>query len=142
MSPLKSKQPVSKVMRTAVLTVTTNTGISSAVRLLEGAALRHLIVLDDDRKTLAGVTCLKDLKRARGKEYIHECMKSPVFCVSGTEIVQDALKIMDQHNVSFLAVVVEGRLVGAITREMLTETEKVGETIKISDESVVFSRAN
>jgi acetoin utilization protein AcuB len=53
--------------------------------------------------------------------YVREYMKTPVITVTPDTLLDDALRTMNQHHIRRLPVVVNGKLVGLVTRHGLQE---------------------
>jgi len=105
---------VADLMRTALLTITPDTFAASANRLARKHGEDYLVVLDGGSVT--GIVARSDLDAAGKTDLVHECMQSPVYCVSPETSVDDAVDIMSEHGVGCLPVVADSYLVGLVTR--------------------------
>lgn len=109
---------VFEVMGTEMFTVTPETAVSSARRLVLEADIDHMLVLDHG--TLAGIVCREDLRFADRDARIRDCMTSPVLCITPDTTLQEAIDIMDTHDVDCLPVVTGLFLIGVVTLEALS----------------------
>jgi len=138
---------VAEVMGTDLFTLTPETSVESARRLVNMSGNHHLIVIEDG--TLAGIVCETDLRKADQDGCVADCMTSPVLCISAETTLQEAVDIMGANDVDCLPVVTGAFLVGMVTRDALAiaeETDAVeptcdscgrttGRTIKADDAS-------
>jgi CBS domain-containing protein len=121
---------VSEWMTTSVKTVTPDTPISAAHKLMKDAKIRRLPVLKDG--VLVGIITLGDVREASpsdatslsiwelnylwGQLTVGRVMTEKVTTVKPTDLVIDAAQLMLDHKISGLPVVDEnGRLVGILT---------------------------
>jgi CBS domain-containing protein len=112
---------VAEVMGTEMFTVTPETAVSSARRLVLQTDVRHMLVLDQG--TLAGIVCLDDLRFADRDARVADCMTSPVLCITPDTTLQEAVDIMGANDVDCLPVVTGEFLVGIVTLEALATAE-------------------
>ncbi len=117
-------------MTSKVITVTTDTTLADAARLMETKMIRRLPVMEDGR--LAGIVTYGDIREAQpsaatslsiwelnyllAKLRIAEIMTRDVITVSQNATIGEAAKLMLDHQISGLPVVDHhGDLVGIIT---------------------------
>jgi acetoin utilization protein AcuB len=101
-------------MTTHPVTITDDTTVEQALRVVEERRLRHLPVLDA-QGALVGIVSEKDLLRADGKEQVEKVMTREVITVTEYTALEDAARIMADHRISSLPITRDGRLVGIIT---------------------------
>lgn len=144
---------VAEVMGTEMFTVTPETAVSSARRLVQENDVHHMLVLDNG--TLAGIVCRDDLRFADRDARIGDCMTSPVLCITPDTTLQEAVDIMGANDIDCLPVVTGVFLVGIVTLEALstanlsprgdadvfTEDEDVEEAILDDDVQGASSKA-
>ena len=109
---------VAEVMGTELFTVTPETAVSSAQRLVQENDIHHMLVLDNG--TLAGIVCRDDLRLADRDARIGDCMTSPVLCITPDTTLQEAVDIMGANDIDCLPVVTGVFLVGIVTLEALS----------------------
>ncbi|MEP6653687.1 MAG: CBS domain-containing protein [Myxococcales bacterium] len=109
---------VAEVMGTEMFTVTPETAVSSAQRLVQENDVNHMLVLDNG--TLAGIVCRDDLRFADRDARIGDCMTSPVLCITPDTTLQEAVDIMGANDIDCLPVVTGVFLVGIVTLEALS----------------------
>lgn len=109
---------VAEVMGTEMFTVTPETAVSSARRLVLENDVHHMLVLENG--TLAGIVCRDDLRFADRDARIGECMTSPVLCITPDTTLQEAVDIMGANDIDCLPVVTGAFLVGIVTLEALS----------------------
>ena len=105
-------------MGTEMFTVTPETAVSSAQRLVQENDIHHMLVLDNG--TLAGIVCRDDLRLADRDARIGDCMTSPVLCITPDTTLQEAVDIMGANDIDCLPVVTGVFLVGIVTLEALS----------------------
>ncbi len=108
---------VAEVMGTEMFTVTPETAVSSARRLVLETDVHHMLVLDQG--TLAGIVCLDDLRFADRDARVGDCMTSPVLCITPDTTLQEAVDIMGANDIDCLPVVTGTFLIGIVTLEAL-----------------------
>jgi acetoin utilization protein AcuB len=118
---------VQDIMQKQVVTVTPETELPDAIRLMRERGFRHLPVLDDDR--LVGIVSDRDVKRAMASPALRpaerdtradrvrmkEIMSRAVITTGPTCTVEEAARVMVAERISALPVTEGGRLVGIIT---------------------------
>ena len=109
--------PVVEVMGTEMFTLTPETAVSSARRLVLENDVHHMLVLENG--TLAGIVCRDDLRFADRNARVGDCMSSPVLCITPDTTLQEAVDLMGANDVDCLPVVTGAFLVGIVTREAL-----------------------
>lgn len=109
---------VAEVMGTEMFTVTPETAVSSARRLVQENDVHHMLVLDNG--TLAGIVCRDDLRFADRDARIGDCMTSPVLCITPDTTLQEAVDIMGANDIDCLPVVTGVFLVGIVTLQALS----------------------
>lgn len=112
---------VAEVMGTEMFTLTPDTAVSAARRLVLENGVHHMLVLD--KGTLAGIVCREDLQMADRNARIGDCMTSPVLCVTPDTTLQEAVDIMGANDVDCLPVVTGAFLVGIVTLEALATAD-------------------
>jgi len=113
---------VAEVMGTELSTLSAESTVASARRLIASSGNDHLIVLQDG--ALAGIVCDRDLRIADRDALVGECMTSPVVCISADTTLQEAVDIMGDNDVDCLPVVTGAYIVGLVTREALAIGEQ------------------
>jgi acetoin utilization protein AcuB len=108
---------VAEVMGTELFTLTPDTVVASARRLAFDNKVRHMLVLEGG--TLTGIVCDEDLLTAARDALVGELMRTPVLCIAPDTTLDEAVELMDEHDVSCLPVVQGAELVGMVTRERL-----------------------
>lgn len=120
---------VADVMHSDVVTVTPETTMPEAVRMMRERRIRHLPVVDDGR--LVGIVSDRDLKLASpspatsleshellylvDRLLVREVMRSVVIAVPPNATVTEAARIMAEEKIGAVAVTEAGRLVGILT---------------------------
>jgi acetoin utilization protein AcuB len=109
------------------ITITDDTSVGQALKIIEEHKLRHLPVLDAEG-SLVGIVSEKDLLRASGQDPVESIMTSQVITVTEYTALEDAARIMADHKISSLPVMRDGKLVGIITETDLFNifTEQLG----------------
>src|SRR3569623_2835586 len=113
---------VAEVMGTELSTLSAESSVASARRLIASSGIDHLIVLQDG--ALAGIVCDRDLRVADRDALVGECMTSPVVCISAATPLQEAVDIMGDNAVDCLPVVTGAYLVGLVPRNALALGEQ------------------
>jgi CBS domain-containing membrane protein len=122
---------VRDVMTAQVTTLKRNDKLKLADDLMQLGRIRHLPILDDDGKQLAGILSQRDLFRgalaqALGYgQYAHrklldtfsikDVMTTDVITTSPDTSLLDAARVLMERKIGCLPVVEDGRLVGIIT---------------------------
>jgi CBS domain len=109
--------PVAEVMGTELFTLSPDTAVSSARRLVLENDIDHMLVLDNG--TLAGIVCRGDLCDADRNGRVGDCMTSPVVCITPDTTLQEAIDIMGANDIDCLPVVTGTFLVGIVTWDAL-----------------------
>jgi len=112
---------VAEVMGTEFFTLSTDTAVGSARRLLSENGVSHMLVLDHG--TLAGIVCGEDLRHADRDACVGDFMISPVLCITPDTTLQEAVDIMGANDIDCLPVVIGARLLGMVTRAALATAE-------------------
>lgn len=112
---------VAEVMGTEMFTLTPETAVSSARKLVLENGVHHMLVIDNG--TLAGIVCRDDLQFADRDARIADCMTSPVLCITPDTTLQEAVDIMGANDVDCLPVVTGAYLVGIVTLEALATAD-------------------
>ena len=102
------------------VTVTGETTVQQALRVIDERQVRHLPVLDTDG-ALVGIVSEKDLLRANSGDPVEEIMTRDVITATEYTALEEAARIMTDHKISSLPVVRDGKLVGIITETDLFE---------------------
>jgi CBS domain-containing protein len=108
---------VGEVMGTELFTLTTDTAVASARRLVTEVGINHLLVLENG--TLAGIVCGEDLRGADRDAVVGDLMSSPVLCITPDTTLQEAVDIMGENDLDCLPVVTGSFLIGMVTRAAL-----------------------
>jgi len=108
---------VAEVMGTELFTLTPDTAVSSARRLVLENGVDHVLILENG--TLAGIVGREDLRHADSEDCVGDCMTSPVLCITPDTTLQEAVDIMGENDVDCLPVVMGVLLIGIVTREAL-----------------------
>jgi acetoin utilization protein AcuB len=102
------------------VTVTGETTVQEALRVIDECQVRHLPVLDNNG-ALVGIVSEKDLLRANSGHPVEEIMTRDVITATEYTALEEAARIMIDHKISSLPVVRDGKLVGIITETDLFE---------------------
>jgi CBS domain-containing protein len=120
---------VQDVMQTNLTTVTPDTTLPEALRLMHAGRIRHLPVLAEGK--LVGIVSDRDLKRAMASPAtslaaqeltyllerlrLEEIMTRTVITIGPSSPVEEAARIMLREKISAVPVTEGGRLVGIVT---------------------------
>jgi len=105
---------VADVMVAPVVTVTPDTRVGAARRLLRRARIRHLPVLE--RSLLVGIVSDRDLREARSEAIpVREVMTRLVFVLSPDAPVSAAARIFSQYRFGAMPVLKARELVGIVS---------------------------
>lgn len=133
---------VADLMTGALVTVGHDATVAEAWRIMRTRQVRHLPVLDADRRLIGMLTdhdlrlvilerCVNDdvqpLARVLGRLRVNEIMTWAVITVRPDAEIREAARIMHEHTVGALPVVEDGRLVGMLTATDVIQVV-VGET--------------
>ena len=126
---------VEDVMQAAVITITPNTSLPEAMRLVRHRGIRHLPVVEDDR--LVGIVSDRDLKQAMASPAtaleshelrylldavtVEEIMTRAVVTVGRMFPVEEAARLMVTEKISALPVTERGKLIGIVTETDVLE---------------------
>lgn len=127
---------VSERMKRDVVTVTPETTLSEALRIVRDRKIRHLPVVEAGR--LVGIVTDRDLKKVSASDAtalsvwelnylldrvkIGDFMTRSVITVSPEASIDEAAELMLIHRIGSLPVVKEGSVVGILTETDLVET--------------------
>lgn len=108
-------------MKGQPITVTPQTTVMEAVRLLTGNRIRHLPVVEGKR--VVGMVTDRDLKRVAASPAIpvSGVMTKPVITVKPDSLIEEAAQLLVAHKIGGLPVVEEDRLVGILTETDVLE---------------------
>jgi acetoin utilization protein AcuB len=113
--------PVRQIMSRRVVTVSPETTLAEARRLLDEHRIRHLPVLLDGR--LAGIVSDRDLRSAAGanrrQTAVDEIMTPTPFIVGPDTRVEEAARLMLDRRIGGLPVVEASELIGIVTSDDL-----------------------
>ena len=117
---------VGSMMSTPVTTVPPNLPVSQVVDMMY--ASKHLGFPVVERDTLIGIITLADLNRTspidRDAMQVRDVMSREVITLPPTAPVIDALRIMSSYDIGRIPVVLDGRILGIVTRtDILKVTE-------------------
>lgn len=129
------------LMSSPVLTAHMNTDIYTAYNKLASKGIRHLVIVDDDSRSVGMVT-LSNLMEHLGYDYfvemkkVSQTMTKIVFTMSEETLLQQALNEMAEKSVSCLVVAEDKRPLGIITERdvarLLVSNHNVSE-LKVKD---------
>ncbi|WP_456435011.1 homocysteine biosynthesis protein [Methanopyrus sp.] len=114
---------VENIMTEDVVTASPDESIEDVARKLIEKEINHIPVVDEDGR-IVGIVTSWDIAAAvaEGKKRLKDIMTEDVITIELHESVDEALKRMDEHNISCLPVVDKGdRVVGIVTRTDITE---------------------
>lgn len=118
---------VEQIMVTDLYTINETDLVDLAARLMDWKYIRHIPVEDEAGK-LVGMITMRMLHAYLGEDYVEikdkavkEIMKRDLITITPNTLTLDALKLMRTHNLSYLPVVEEDRLVGMITEHDFTK---------------------
>ncbi len=123
------KVKISEIMSTRVVTIEMDDRLSVAKEIFENAPFHHLLVIEDD--VLQGVLSERDYLRAlspnignineteRDNETLqrraHQVMSRNPVTIAPHKALNDASRLMLEHNIGSLPVLKRGAIVGIIT---------------------------
>ena len=132
---MQGKRVVADIMTAGPVTVTPRNAIRTAVNLMREGGFRRLPVIDRGR--LVGIITDRDLRRAtnspivlRDQWYdnfildhieVGSCMTPNPLTIAPTAPISEAARIMRNHKIGGLPVVVDGQLVGIVTETDLLD---------------------
>lgn len=97
-----------------VVTITADIPVKQALAIMEEGRIRHLPILSEE-ETLAGIVTERDLLKADSEEIVANVMTRQVFTATEYTTLEEAARMMADHNINGLPVVRNNRLVGIIT---------------------------
>jgi acetoin utilization protein AcuB len=121
---------VADLMTGPLVTIGHDATVADAWSIIRSRQVRHLPVLDSDRRLIGMVTdhdlrlvilerCLREepgrLAEILGRLRVNEIMTWAVITVRPDADIRDAARIMHDHKLGALAVVADGRVVGILT---------------------------
>jgi acetoin utilization protein AcuB len=121
---------VADLMTGPLVTIGHDATVADAWSIIRSRQVRHLPVLDSDRRLIGIVTdhdlrlvildrCLREepgrLAEILGRLRVNEIMTWAVITVRPDADIRDAARIMHDHKLGALAVVADGRVVGILT---------------------------
>jgi homoserine O-acetyltransferase/O-succinyltransferase len=113
---------VRDIMNKDVPTVPEGTSISNAAEMMITKEINHLPVLSN-QGTLTGIVTSWDIAKAvaRSHHRLEDIMSRNVIAANPGDTIETAAKKMDEHTISALPVIDEGRkLIGIISSEMIS----------------------
>jgi CBS domain-containing protein len=119
----KRSYSVVDVMQTDVYSLTPDTSVGSALSVLMGEAIDHVLVVDHGM--LAGILSKDDLCWTDRAAPVGECVMPPVQCVGPETSITEAAGLMVEKRLSCLAVTVDALLVGIVSKAELDEVQMV-----------------
>ncbi len=118
---------VRDIMTRKVVTVTPDTQLEEARRLMRRGRFRHLPVLEAER--VVAVLTDRDIARVLGdavdgaagepRRPVREAMSGPVVTVTVFDPIEDAARIMEERDIGCLPVIEDGKLAGIVTESDL-----------------------
>jgi len=112
-------------MQTDVYSLTPDTSVGSALSVLMGEAIDHVLVVDHGM--LAGILSKDDLCSTDRTAPVGKCVMPPVQCVGPETSVVEAAGLMVEKKISCLAVTVDALLVGIVSKAELEEVQMLEE---------------
>jgi acetoin utilization protein AcuB len=132
---MRAIRSVADIMTPDPVTVTPRNAIRTAVNLMREGGFRRLPVID--RGKLVGIITERDLRRAANSPFVvreqwydnfildhievGSCMTPNPLTIGPAATVADAARLMRNHKISGLPVLVDGQLVGIITETDLLD---------------------
>jgi len=96
------------------VTITADISVGDALDTIKQRKVRHLPVINE-RGALVGIASEKDLLWAKRDELVANVMTRDVITITEYTPLENAARIMVDHNISSLPVMRDGKLVGIIT---------------------------
>ena len=128
-------RPVSEEMTRGVETVTPDTMLADAARVMREKRIHRLLVTRDGR--LAGVLSTTDLMRAIDEKKVNhsvgEYMSSPVFTIRDHEPLGEAVERLDRGHASGIVVVEDGWPVGIFAKRQALEAKDHPRSTAVGD---------
>lgn len=124
---------VEEIMRTEIATLTENDSIADALKIMNAKKIRHLPIIDENRK-LVGLVTDRDIRDASPSifdtEKFKEEMKNPVKVIMKTDVitghpldfVEEISAILYEHRIGCLPILKDDKLVGIVTETDLLRT--------------------
>ena len=127
MSILETKRSYSvvDVMQTDVYSLTPDTSVGSALSVLTGESIEHVLIVDHGM--LAGILSKDDLSWTDSNAPVGECVMPLVQCVGPETSISEAAGLMVEKKISCLAVTVDALLVGIVSKAGLDEVRLLDE---------------
>jgi acetoin utilization protein AcuB len=113
---------VGDIMRSPVLSISPETPLRDAYRLMQERGIRHLPILDGSR--LAGIVTDRDLRLATSaltlspfaaEDRVSEVMRPDPVTADPLDPVEDAARVMRERKIGCLPILKDGALVGILT---------------------------
>lgn len=114
---------IEDVMSRPVRTISPNTSISAAFRVMQDESIRHLPVVEDDG-TLVGIVTDRDLRLMTsslhpahfdGDVPVRQAMSKDVVTATRRDPVEEAARLMRRQKIGCLPIYEDGELVGIVT---------------------------
>jgi CBS domain-containing protein len=121
----KRSYSVVDVMQTDVYSLTPDTSVGSALSVLTGESIEHVLIVDHGM--LAGILSKDDLSWTDSNAPVGECVMPPVQCVGPETSISEAAGLMVEKKISCLAVTVDALLVGIVSKAGLDEVQLLDE---------------
>ena len=115
-----SKELVSQLMSTPIVSVEPTMLVGEVLRLAEDLRIHHFPIVDGEG--LFGIVCTCDLKGARPEQAVSQFAHRDTVTVTPRNTVGEAAARMMAHGVGSVVVVDEEGVWGILTREDLAET--------------------
>lgn len=108
---------VGEFMTASFYTVSSIKSVSYAAELMENLKVGSLLVMDEGE--IIGIVTSRDIRSAHPNRIIADASTKDVISVDKECFVWDALRVMEKYEIERLAVTVEGKITGIVTRERL-----------------------
>lgn len=105
---------LNEIMSGPVVATVPSATAAQAKAAMQGARVRHLVVLGPGRQ-IVGVVCAHDLHGAAPGSTVEDLMSAPTATLPATADVREAARLLRRRNVGSLPVVEGGRLAGIVT---------------------------
>ena len=122
------KTPISKAMRSPIITVTANTSIDTCAKMMIENKISSLVVIDNAHVSILTKSDLVKLyaENHRREHFIKDFMTKNVITISPSHSLRWALILMIKNKISRLVVTREGDIVGIVTfRDLMPITNFV-----------------
>lgn len=119
---------INEIMKTNLITITPETKLSDAYKLMQEKKIRHLPVVENNN--LVGIVTDRDLRLSTSKllpspfapdSSIKNIMKHPVQTIHPTDPVELAAQIMRDLRIGCLPVMLQNKMVGIVTNTDLLD---------------------